>query len=148
MPRRLKSKKQCTLRATSPPIPQYFNPGYNTVRHYAITPSSFLLSMVSTVFLLLICGAHGFQGGRQRIVTFPSISPSFSSGVVYPSLLSTFSLILLPIGRFSVRVGTRLSSGRASGRSSPFKVNNSDSCPVHSLSYNSLYAFYGVHCRS
>ena len=72
----------------------------------------------------------------------------FRYTVVYPSLLSTFSLILLPIGRFSVRVGTRLSSGRASGRSSPFKVNNSDSCPVHSLSYNSLYAFYGVHCRS
>ena len=121
---------------------------------YVITPlplpPSFLpsLFMVSTVFLLLICGAHGFRGGRQRAVSFPSISPSFSSGVVYPSLLSTFSLILLPIGRFSVRVGTRLSSGRASGRSSPFKVNNSDSCPVHSLSYNSLYAFYGVHCRS
>ena len=123
---------------------------------YFITPSSFLpsfhlsmaLKFLDTVFLLLISGAHSFQRGRQREVSFPSISPSLSSGVVYPSLLSTFSLILLPIGRFSVRVGTRLLSGRASGRSSPFKVNNSDSCPVHSLSYNSLYAFYGVHCRS
>ena len=49
-------------------------------------PPSFPLFMtmlvLTTVFLLLISGAHSFQSGRQRAISYPSISPSLSSGIL------------------------------------------------------------------
>ena len=144
-------KKQCTLRASSP-YPIVFLPLHCTPSCLFLSPSllpslPLVMTMLVLTILLLISGAHSFQSGRQRV---PSISSSFSSGVVYPSLPSTYSLILLPIGRISVRVGTRLLSASSRAGSWPSEVMEdtsrmtsfSPACTVHSVANNSHFPSY------
>ena len=80
--------------------------------------------VITVISLLLINGTRGFQGGRQPLLPSHIVAHSFSSGVVYISLFSTHSLIIMIVGSLSTRVSTRLLSGRTpSGEGSPSEVN-------------------------